>query len=186
MTIKFYSKLLVVARDYGGAVMDHFPLTPDWEAADKVEDAILDTEDLAQYADYDLNPGEVISITLTLEKSGDMYDDYWLVANCVLGEGITPDTITKKDKTVKEALKDYLEGQYSDGWGEGFSQDEFYTDSIEDEYADPNDYADEDGEIPDDWEDMVEDIDVYYYVNPWWSKYDVWEDFKFDMIKVED
>ena len=186
MTIKFYSKLIVSGMDVSGNVCDYFTLTPSWEAADEVVDAILNTEDLAQYADYYFNPGEVLSITLTPESSGDRYDDCWLVANCVLGEGITPDTITKEDKTIKEALTDFIEGQYSDGWGEGFSQEVFYTESVPDEYADPSDYADEDGEVPEDWEDMVEDVDVYYSVFPWWSERDYNRKFEFDMIEVEE
>lgn len=179
MIIKYYSKVAIVARDANGEEYDHYTL----DDHDEYTDAFIDTiegpnynDDLAQYAnkEYDgFDKDEVMSIVITFENN-------YLVANCVLADGVDPDMPVEGNRgsTLKEALADWLEGQYSDGWGEGLADEVLGEDEIDDDFADPNDYADEDGEIPDDWEDMVDPITVYYYGEPWDRG------FKFDKIEV--
>lgn len=186
MIIKFYSKLLMNIRELSGNSYDQYVYGEGDDYEDDIKELLASdpyNDDLAQYADKEYNgfdTSEVMSITMTLE--GD-----FLVATCVLTEDATPDMVIhgkNGDSTLKEALADYLEGQYADGWGEGLEQESLGTDYIEDEYADPSDYADEDGEIPDDWEDMVDDIEVYYSVSPWWSSRESFLG-KFEFSKVE-
>lgn len=74
-------------------------------------------------------------------------------------------TMIRLDDNQLERLRDWITGQMSDGWGEGFEQRELDTYS-EIEYE-PYYEEDEDGnEI--EYEDEIE-INYYVYGQVWWS-----------------
>ena len=97
----------------------------------KVADAVatdfeeLGSTGLAQYIDdYE---GDLKDYVESIIGSFDP-DKEILYMDCVLKEGADPKQIIEwmdgKEKPLDEALKSYIDGQISDGWGEGFEQQE--------------------------------------------------------------
>lgn len=90
-----------------------------------------DDTDLAPYADSyhgDTYYEKLISTKISCEK---INNTIFGVAECEV-----PDDWTDDDT---EQLKEYLSGQYSDGWGEGFEQHEIASYEEEDEFWDEED-----------------------------------------------
>jgi len=91
------------------------------EYVDKIRNAMKfyaqpeDTERgfMGYYRDADSVNEKVRSLSLDVEIHG---DKLWAVATLDLTEPLTPEEL--------ETLRDYITGQYSDGWGEGFEQQE--------------------------------------------------------------
>jgi hypothetical protein len=119
-------------------------------------------DDLAQYTNksWDGFDEEIVpSIKLSIENE-------MLVATVQIADGHEPnETVTmedgKKQASLSYAIMDWLIGQYSDGWGEGFEQTAAWeeTDEVDCSYED-----EETGEwIPDSYDEKT-----YYYISPYY------------------
>lgn len=101
----------------------------------------LGPEGLAQYIsdkENDLrNSVEYIVANFNAEKQQ-------LFVTCTLKPGVDPKDIITYDGsaeyTVEDALKDYIDGQLSDGWGEGFEQQEIEMGTAYCVYNEDDDY----------------------------------------------
>lgn len=131
------------SEEYYGTGMEYFSDIA--EAAEKD----FKEEDLAQYLDYPLNE-KVKSLTLRLKTNVQGIAEIIVLLNDNL------------DDDEKKLLLEDITGQLSDGWGEGFEQQEIasYTEEAEDyEY---NEETDED-------EPYTYDVTVNVYAQFWWS-----------------
>jgi len=123
----------------------------------KMIDMIDDDEnaqDLAEYVDDNLK-GKVTKIDLTWKKELN-YGLGGLRTITHVAPGVDPESII-------EDLKDYLEGQMSDGWGEGFEQQEIAEWSCYVVYSDDDEWFLED--FGGDWrgaEDRAEELNREY------------------------
>lgn len=101
----------------------------------------LGPEGLAQYIsdkENDLrNSVESIVANFNAEKQQ-------LFVTCTLKPGVDPEDLITYDGsaeyTVEDALKDYIDGQLSDGWGEGFEQQEIEMGTAYCVYNEDDDY----------------------------------------------
>lgn len=105
----------------------NYGFNPLGKVADAVETDFeeLGPTGLAQYIDdYE---GDLKDYVESIIGSFDP-DKEILYMDCVLKEGTDPKQIIEwmdgKEKPLDEALKSYIDGQISDGWGEGFEQQE--------------------------------------------------------------
>ena len=76
------------------------------------------------YHDKDGVEQKVRSVVFAVEERG---RQLWGVAECRITQDLSPQELTK--------LKDYISGQASDGWGEGFEQREIKLDRSEELYV---------------------------------------------------
>lgn len=116
---------------------------------DAIEDALTaESPNLAQYTDCE----KIHDITIETErKCGDLYG----IAICEVDDDWNDEDTAQ--------LKEYLTGQYSDGWGEGFEQREIESWIEEEEYEE---YDDEEDKYYTDYYN----VRYYAYVNFWQSK----------------
>lgn len=83
-------------------------------------------------------------------------------------------TFRELTKVEKDALLDYLAGQFSDGYGEGLEQQAFNS------YTETVDIEDWDEETQE-WYTYSHEIEVYMYLHLWQS-----EDFRLEFVNAED
>lgn len=95
-------------NDFNNAFcFDDFDIDLSWEVKQAIND---ENEDLAEYIDNGPLVGNVKSIKLDFDINSEE-----LIVTCILFPGVEPNDIL-------EDLKEYVGGQLSDGWGEGFEQ----------------------------------------------------------------
>lgn len=121
-TIKLKSTLSVsrITRYLGGECSEELIASDMLTYEDEIINAVDSyAEDLAEYMDiYTSYAEKVNSIMPSIEeKNGTLYG----VATIEINEDLTP-------KELKRLIK-YIEGQYSDGWGEGFEQQAIEVDN---------------------------------------------------------
>lgn len=113
--------------------------------------------DLAEYIDDDLK-SIVKSITVELDSEN---SKAYTTIKC--NKELTSDELNR--------IEDYIEGQFADGWGEGFEQQDFKTNStVEFNFN----FTLPDGS----YENVYEDIDVEYFNIHFWKS-----DFQFNIIE---
>lgn len=113
--IKIYNTLEVNVQSESNEYTEN----PMVYAAEIIASVNKDDVDLAEYAD-DYHGSTYYKKLHSIRMGVDVYDgQMYGVATCTVADDWT-DSDT-------EQLKDYLTGQYSDGWGEGFEQREIAT-----------------------------------------------------------
>lgn len=180
-TIKLYSKAKVKEyRDNTGDEFDlgvangyHMSLALDIMKED--DNWREDGVELAKYLSpsYDgISMKEVPSIKVSVEK--DMF-----VATIKLADGIEPSmpVESKRGDNLMSVLLDYVSGQYSDGWGEGFEQHSVMEDTDTD--WESEEYYDEESEEMV-YEENPVTVNVYTFVKPWYRG------FKFEKVEVSE
>ena len=138
MSIKYYIKGTVK-----GTIVynDATPIedVPDYclsEYSEEIEELFKDDNELAQYI-WEDEPiyGVVTEIRVGVKIiEGSMYSWTEVTANRELNE------------SEKENLLDYLTGQFSDGYGEGLEQHEFFTETDYESYEEWDDEEEEEDE----------------------------------------
>jgi hypothetical protein len=168
-TWKLYSRMKIW-NDQTGMSYGYTASKSDME---NVAEHLDDTEDLSQYTSksYDgFDKSMIPSIKLSVEGE-------FLVANIQIADGVSlSDKITQytrsvslkpNETTLGVAIIDWLSGQYSDGWGEGFEQRAISTD------YETQDCSYEDEETGE-WIEDSYDETIYYFASAWYP------DFKFE------
>lgn len=148
-TLKIYNTLTAVIANE----VDEFNAAAE-EYADELFEALAnDDTDLAEYAD-DYHGStyykKLRKVTMSCEWVG---SKLYGLAICEVDDDWTDEDT--------EQLKEYLTGQYSDGWGEGFEQREVYS-FTETETAEE---FDEDGESYLDEYDVRNDVYISFWQN---------------------
>ena len=157
MLMKFYSPLTA----------EFFPNEPDWEneSYNEYEDCPLDGHDLLQYADA---VDEAVKKDIA-DFNGDLMQYYHeddsvrskvvsavpsakICGNMLCG-CLTVELREPLNEGEQAALCDYISGQYSDGWGEGFEQRDI---RVEDGKLYVHFWQDHDFELKRDVPDMTE------------------------------
>jgi hypothetical protein len=123
--IKLYNTIKITAINWDG-----YETEPDFNVSDLINALNADETNLAPYTD-DIE--KLIETKISVEiVDGNLFG----VAYCTVEDDWT-------DEDTKQ-LKDYLSGQYSDGWGEGFEQREFAEfDELEEYYDENEEYCEE-------------------------------------------
>ena len=137
------------------------------ECLDNLKEAVnnemkeMGNKGLAEYLDDEFLEKVVKSIEVSIE-------DFKAKTKVITNSELNESNIIK--------LKEYIEGQFSDGWGEGFEQDVIYHDTErqldEDEYSEAYDQYLEDpdnNEEPDESDYQI-DANIEYYAHFWNSK----------------
>ena len=137
--IKLYNTVKITAINWDG-----YETEPDFNVSDLINALNADETNLAPYTD-DIE--KLIETKIGVEIiDGNLFG----VAYCTVEDDWT-------DEDTKQ-LKDYLSGQYSDGWGEGFEQREFAEfDELEEYYDDEN-------------EEYCEEYVNYYVYASFWQR----------------
>ena len=143
-TIRIYNTLTAESANENGYWNDN-PMNFGYELSEALEFENKEV-DLADYADE--LEGRVTHIEIgTIVYKGRLYGE----ATCTVADDWT-------DKET-EILKEYLTGQYADGWGEGFEQ-RAITDFYEEEEVE---YEDEDGETYCDTERIHTEVYIHFW-----------------------
>lgn len=150
-TLKIYNTLEVTVAS------DNFDWTEDAIVyADEIIEAVEnDDVDLAEYAD-EYHGATYYKKLESIKMSTELYD------GTLYGCAICKVSDDWNDEDTKQ-LKEYLTGQYSDGWGEGFEQREISEWSEEEEFEEYDDEEDE-------YYTEYYDVKHYAYVSFWQSK----------------
>lgn len=163
---KYYIKSTVTGSQSYETYTDDITAAHLTEWSDEIKEFLENEKtELAQYIDdrYSCIQGVVTEIYVGVTViNGEMY-------------GLTEITATRElSEDEKEALCQYLSGQFSDGWGEGVEQREFTTEK-----------GTEEEEIYDEEEDETYyeeyDVTTYLYIHFWQS-----EGFKMEFIDNPD
>ena len=164
MSIKYYIKGTVK-----GTIVynDATPIedVPDYclsEYSEEIEELFKDDNELAQYI-WEDEPiyGVVTEIRVGVKIiEGSMYSWTEVTANRELNE------------SEKENLLDYLTGQFSDGYGEGLEQHEFFTETDYESYEE--------------WDDEEEEYYEAEYEYTTWHYFHLWQAKNFKLEFVED
>ncbi len=142
-----------------------YKITSNFEYGDELGDAIEEDSNInfVEYMDSDYMGRDQVakklkSITLSLN------DDNTLCTIIIAKEELTDED--------KDVILDYMKGQFSDGWGEGFEQHPIcsYTETEEIEYEDMEEVEDEDGNVYEEPYTYTDYEDVRYEVLvSWWD-----------------
>ena len=137
--IKLYNTIKITAINWDG-----YETEPNFNDSDLINAVEADETNLAPYTD-DIE--KLIETKIGVERiDGNLFG----VAYCTVEDDWT-DEDTKR-------LKEYLSGQYSDGWGEGFEQHEFAEfDELEELYDNEN-------------EEYYEEYVTYYVYASFWQR----------------
>lgn len=125
------------------------------ELCEAVEDDFEDTmgpSGLAEYLDYEyekLEDGIINSIMVTVAIKNNKVIS---IAEVKANRELTPSEL--------EIIKEYISGQYSDGWGEGFEQ---HAIKYVDEEVEYEDYDEEDGSVNIEYETEQTEIYAHFW-----------------------